>query len=276
LVVAVGAVYLAGLHVLDGVQQSSTVAVRPAVRLRLLVEAQEARKGDSELRVHGQEASQFLLVGLVEDLAKTPNSLEFTLNDASGQLKVRHYFTSASDALAEVQAGHYAGIVGSLRTSPVVHFGAAWLWPVTSADEVSYHTIEVAHVALKLRQGERQEAMMHTPEPKRVVAGGLPSSAAQWSPPKVDQLTGMGAMQVERRAAEASEKPGILEGEALKSAVMRLVQRSGEGKEEGVSIDEIIAVFSPVPTEKVRAATASLVDEGEIYNTTDDDHFQVL
>jgi hypothetical protein len=239
------------------------------VTVRLLEGALESRTGDSELRVHGQEASQFLLVGLVEDLVKTPNSFEFTLNDASGRLKVRHYFTAAPDALNDVQACRYAGIVGSLRTSPVVHFGASWLWPVTSADEVSYHAIEVAHAALKLRQGERREAMMQTPEPKRVVTGEL-------SPPKVDQLTGMGTMQVERPAETSSDKPIILDGEALKSAVRELVRRSGEGKEEGVSIIEIFGVFPAVPTERVREAAAALVDDGEIYNTTDDDHFQVL
>jgi len=239
------------------------------VTVRLLEGALESRTGDSELRVHGQEASQFLLVGLVEDLVKTPNSFEFTLNDASGRLKVRHYFTAAPDVLNDVQACRYAGIVGSLRTSPVVHFGASWLWPVTSADEVSYHAIEVAHAALKLRQGERREAMMQTPEPKRVVTGEL-------SPPKVDQLTGMGTMQVEQPAETSSDKPIILDGEALKSAVRELVRRSGEGKEEGVSIIEIFGVFPAVPTERVREAAAALVDDGEIYNTTDDDHFQVL
>jgi len=212
----------------------------------------------------------------VEDFVRTPNSIEFTINDASGQLKVRHYFTASSDAVDEVQAGRYAGIVGSLRTSPVVHFGAARLWPVTSADEVSYHTIEVAHAALKLRQGARQDAMMHTPEPKRVVAGELSGGAAQWSPPKAEQLTGTGAMHVERPAQVASEHPTILEGGALKNAVRELVRRSGEGKEEGVSIAEIFDAFSAIPSVKVRAAASALVDEGEIYNTMDDDHFQVL
>jgi len=245
------------------------------VTVRLLDEAQEARTGDSELRVHGQEASQFLLVGLVEDLAKTANSLEFTLNDASGRLKVRHYFTSASEALHDVQAGRYAGVVGSLRSSPVVHFGAAWLWSVTSADEVSYHAIEVAHAALKIRRGEKQNAMMHTPEPKRVEVGGV-SSVPQLSPPKVELFAGTGAMQVERPGMSAPTETRVLEGEALKSAILELVRKSGEGKEEGASIAEILAAFSAVPSGKVRAATTALVDDGEIYNTTDDDHFQVL
>jgi len=252
-----------------GVQRQEDKQTCMPVTVRLLEEALEARTGDNELRVHGQEASQFLLVGLVEDLVKTSNSFEFTLNDASGRVKVRHYFTGAPEALNGVQASCYAGIVGSLRTSPVVHFGAAWLWPVVSADEVSYHAIEVAHVALKLRHGAGSDAIMHTPEPKGVVAGGL-------SPPKVDGLTEKGVMQVERLAEATSEKRSILDGEALKTAVRELVGRSGEGREEGVSIVEIINAFSAVPTEKVRAATASLVDEGEIYNTTDDDHFQVL
>jgi len=246
------------------------------VTVRLLELALEERTRDNELRVHGQEAGQLILVGLVEDLARSPNSLEFTLNDASGRLKVRHYFTEASDALDGIHAGRYAGIVGSLRTSPVVHFGAAWLWSVSSADEVSYHMIEVAHAALKLRQGERREAMMQTPEPKRVIAGGPASGAAQWTPPKVDELAGVGAMQVERPADVPSAKPGAFEGEALKSAVRELVRGSGEGRDQGVSIAEIVEAFPAVLPEKVRAAAVALVDDGEIYNTTDDDHFQVL
>merc|ERR1719305_696351 len=91
--------------------------------------------------------------------------------------------------------------------------------------------------------------MMHTPEPKRVVA-------AELSPPKGDQLEGMGAMQVKGPAEATSEKRIVLEGEALKNAVRELVQRSGEGKEEGVSIIEVIDAFSAVPTAKFRATTA--------------------
>merc|ERR1740130_1892749 len=126
------------------------------VTIRALETALAQKAGDSEeLRIYGQEASQLILVGTVESLVKQAASLEFTLNDATGRIRVRYYMHgSAGDLdLERLVEGEYVHAVGSLRTAPMVHFAVLCLRPVDGADAVSYHMIEAAHAAQKLQKG---------------------------------------------------------------------------------------------------------------------------
>ena len=104
--------------------------------------------------MHGAELCNFVLVGVEEGLVQLYPGLEFVVNDASGRIKVRHYGNGDADAsIKGLVTGRYASIVGSLRMSPMLHVSALSLRLVTSADEVSYHMIEVANAALKLQNG---------------------------------------------------------------------------------------------------------------------------
>jgi len=85
--------------------------------------------------------------------------LEASLNDASGRIKARHYITDDTRKWADlVTPGSYVSVIGNVRTSPEVHFAIQMLKPVNSADDVSFHAIEVAHAALKLLKGKGSRA----------------------------------------------------------------------------------------------------------------------
>merc|ERR1719272_1815692 len=79
--------------------------------------------------------------------------VEFQLNDASGRMKVRHYASGPAmgEGLEGLTAGRYVSVIGNLRTSPAMHVSAMSFCAVSSADEVSYHMIEVALATLRLR-----------------------------------------------------------------------------------------------------------------------------
>jgi len=119
------------------------------VTARMLLDAASARQDEgSEVLIHGSEAGVIVLVGVVEALVQQSAMVEFQLNDGSSRIKVRHYGSGLTDNLTP---GRYVAIVGNLRTSPAVHVSAMSLRAVSQADEVSYHMIDVAHTALRLR-----------------------------------------------------------------------------------------------------------------------------
>ena len=77
------------------------------------------------------------------------------LNDGTGRIRARRLLTlgeSESDRFPRVEPGRYVSVVGSMRSTPVVHLSMSRVDLVDSADVVSYHRIECAHVALKLRR----------------------------------------------------------------------------------------------------------------------------
>jgi len=219
-----------------------------------------------ELRFFGTEPGVLLLVGTVEGLTRQAASVEFTLNDATGRIRTRHYLSdrqaSGLDALA---AGCYVSVFGSVRTAPEVHFAAAGLHLVESADEISYHMVEAAHASLRLRKGAAI-ADPTTPSPKKLMP-----AAEETSPPKV-----AGPAAALEAAAPTAAPRERLSGSALKKAVFKFVQAEGEGKPEGVAFTAVCSHVDPTPADEVTNALQKLVDSGEIFTTIDDAHFQIL
>merc|ERR1719382_199426 len=122
------------------------------------------RRGDTgeDLKFHGcAEPQMVLVVASVESVSKQAASLEVVLNDATGRMKGRWFLVDPQDGeLERIVPGSYVSAFGEVRASPVQHLAVKGMRPVESADEVSYHVIEAAHAALKLKTksaGKEQE-----------------------------------------------------------------------------------------------------------------------
>mmetsp|Transcript_26168 Transcript_26168/g.47801 ORF Transcript_26168/g.47801 Transcript_26168/m.47801 type:complete len:320 (-) Transcript_26168:88-1047(-) len=179
--------------------------------------AQEAAMGPvSEAKnvfVHGKEVGVMLLVGMVEEIAKQGSSMEFSINDGSGRMKVKYYVTTELPAdLASLQVGDYIKAVGSVRAAPSPHLSAVVLKKVASYDEVSYHLIEVAYAALKMQRSGQFKVPTPTPF-KLVLDPQTPApkkSTAVPVAPKNDKVE-----SPEKPLMAASEPPSQMEGVAL-------------------------------------------------------------
>lgn len=188
------------------------------VTIRILQDTLD-RKGDAEEALihgaHSTEASIVQLVGVVESLVEQAAMLEFQLNDASGRMKVRYY----GSGVKGVSVGRYVSIVGNLRTSPVPHVSAMCLQEVISANDISYHMIEVALAALRLRNPSLAAHLRASTGPRPAVDPITPAKAPQvlamggaseLSPPKADAPPKVEA-QVAVQPAIAQTTPPKLE-----------------------------------------------------------------
>jgi len=247
------------------------------VTLRILQDAAMQRGDNGELRVHGIEATMLLLVGTVETLARSLHSLEFSLNDGTGRMQARYYTNDSSTdkELADVEPGRYVSVVGSVRTAPSVHLAVTCMRLIDSPDEICYHLIEVAHAALKLKKSTVEPA---TPNPERR------ASATEITPEKVTASSedipmpqSLAAQEVIPAAPAASVKPSTkLEGPALLTAVLDFLRKEGEGKQEGVALAAITRHLASNEEQEINELMKKLVDEGEVFCTTDDEHFLAL
>eukprot|EP00933_Yihiella_yeosuensis_P004906 TRINITY_DN109313_c0_g1_i1.p1 TRINITY_DN109313_c0_g1~~TRINITY_DN109313_c0_g1_i1.p1 ORF type:complete len:295 (+),score=85.31 TRINITY_DN109313_c0_g1_i1:70-885(+) len=221
--------------------------------------AQSAENG-GEVQFYGEQPDMLILVAAVEACNKQPASIEMTINDSTGRIKARYFITDggSSNDFEEVVPGRYVNLYGQVRTTPMHHFAVVGMRPVKSADEVSYHTIEVAHTFLKL-QKKRNDPV--TPSPKKLVENVTPTKAME-----VDSAP----------AAAAPTKPAALEGDALKAAVLAFLQKESESRgDTGLNIKEIVSQFGK-SEDQVRPLLSQLVDEGEAFPTIDDDHYQAF
>lgn len=243
------------------------------VTVRILQDAIARHKDSQEVLIHGTEASIIHLVGAIESLVQQSATVEFQLNDASGRMKVRYYGSDGS-SVAGLASGRYVSIVGSLRTSPMPHISAMSLRAVETADEISYHMIEVAHAALRLLNPSK--------------TAGYQSSLAAAGPitPAKQAESGASAFL---SPAKTEAPPAVVEPAALAPmltppkadvrtcVVDALKQVQEAGNEEGISTSALLGRLpSEVSSEKVREILAQLVDEGDVFTTIDDDHFSII
>jgi hypothetical protein len=272
-----------------GQKRKQDEAVLP-VTIRSIEDALLKRQeNNGELQFYGREQGMLVLVACVEDVKKTDMSLQLSLNDGSGRIKARHYISENTKKHADaVAAGRYVNVVGSVRTSPEVHFGIQMLKPVDSADDVSFHMIEVAHSALKLMKGKGGQSDPLTPS-RPVAAKPLEKSSGGWeiSPPKLSEPKADEEMpQVSSTTAPpAAEKPpptpasaaaGPLKGAPLKKAVMDFLQKEGEGKAVGVSLSAVYKHFYTLREDEVKGVLDEFVENGDACNTIDDKHFMIV
>merc|ERR1719150_2780867 len=156
-------------------QEEKQTVLPVSIRLLETAAARAAASESGSLCIHGFEPGMLLLVGVVEAWVQQSMSVEFRINDGTGRLKARYYITDRQ--LKDVEglgAGQYVSLFGNVRTAPEFHFAVAGMRPVRTADEVSYHMVEVAHSAVRLQDGSAsavpnaQPRSPKTPEPKKL------------------------------------------------------------------------------------------------------------
>jgi len=238
------------------------------VTVHMLLDAVAARADEgSEVLIHGSEAGVVVLVGVVEALVKQTAMLEFQLNDGSGRIKVRHYGSGLTEDLT---AGRYVAIVGNIRTSPAVHVSAMSLRSVTQADEVSYHMIDVAHTALHLWSPAVANAM-HVDTVGLSLAGSSPVTGPS-TPAKVGKTDNIITPVKAEAPAAAVQIPAAKED--LRSSVLQALRNDSVGA-EGLGLSALLAQFQASP-DKLKGVLSALVDDGEVFTTTDDEHFAII
>lgn len=224
------------------------------VTIRIIQSAiAESTDGGGELKIFGEEPSMLVLVAAAEEVQKQNTSVEFMLNDGTGRFKARYFLTDPSmqKALDEIQPGMYVSVFGRVRTAPMNHFAALGVRPVQSADEISFHGIEVAHAYLKLQKAKKGYISAPAIAEKPVPAA-LPSQPSPADAPSV--------------------KP-----EEMKAAILAFLSKESPNKgDEGLAFGDIRKQFSSHSEEKVRACLVQIVDDGDSFNTIDDDHFSSL
>jgi len=261
------------------------------------VEVALEQRGESgeDLKFYGTaEPQMVLVVAAVESVARQAASLEVTLNDATGRMKGRWFLQEPQEGeLERIVPGCYVSAFGEVRASPVQHLALKGMRPVDSADEVSYHVIEVAHAALRLQKPKfGRPAEPATPAPKKDRGNDVAASIPEFSPEKqlqpgapavvADPPTATAAVAVPadkpaemREAAAAPSAPqGPPAGAELRAAVLCLLRGAAIGP-EGLHLD-VIAQKVGAGVAEVRAAVAELVDDGEVYTTITEEDFAAV
>uniref|UniRef100_A0A7S4SI25 OB domain-containing protein n=1 Tax=Alexandrium monilatum TaxID=311494 RepID=A0A7S4SI25_9DINO len=129
------------------------------VTIRMLNDAIKQQKSnggqmaglDAMYVVNGRELGMVTLVACVESIQQLQTFKAYTLSDGTGRLLVQCFGDCDAAGAQEIQPGEHVRIFGHLRGwQGQEGVNAHQIARVESANEISYHSIEVAHVHLSL------------------------------------------------------------------------------------------------------------------------------
>eukprot|EP00746_Dinoflagellata_sp_MGD_P001392 gnl/MRDRNA2_/MRDRNA2_102616_c0_seq1.p1 gnl/MRDRNA2_/MRDRNA2_102616_c0~~gnl/MRDRNA2_/MRDRNA2_102616_c0_seq1.p1 ORF type:complete len:280 (+),score=65.44 gnl/MRDRNA2_/MRDRNA2_102616_c0_seq1:76-915(+) len=257
---------------MDGTQGSSQKApasgesILMPVTIHMLEKAvaTQAHGGPSgDFKVDGRSANMLTIVAAVEELNRQQTSMEFVLNDSTGRMKARFFFP-ADLKVDNVQNGSYVSVTGFLKTQPATHFSVVALHPVRSADQISYHAIEVVYSSMRSK-GKLNSSKESATKAQEF---SLPAHQGVAAIPR-PMVNSSGQHAADPMAARAA--PAAADSGPLRDQVAAFI--SSKDNPEGVSFGELTAHFSTAASDAVRAAVTDLLDDGSAYTTIDDDHF---
>jgi hypothetical protein len=247
---------------------------------------EDAAANDGQLRFHGSatEPAMLILVAAVEVIhSRQGTCLEFSVNDASGRLRARHFAEPGQEkTFDDVIPGRYVSLHGNMRTAPVTHFSVLGFRLLKSADEISYHMLQVAHAALRARRslGTSVEA---TPAPKKtrsmVESTTTPPKSQAFGNEEVHDASMTQLEQLTSKPPVVTTKVA-LQGVELRSALLTLLQSGAVPQPEvGLTASQALQLLKQEVVggeASISSTFQSLVEEGEVFQTIDDDHYSCL
>jgi replication factor A2 len=250
----------------DSTQAFGGRAAEPAqtllpVTIKMVDTATTASGADeSDLRIDGKSLNTILIVGCVQELSKQQTAIEFSVNDSSGKMRARYFFTpDMAQTLEKVENGVYVTIVGIVKMKPTAHVSVLTMRPIQSPDEISYHEIHVAYASLKSKK-------------KPTMSGESAFSKVVSSPPRTEAPVETVVTPLRRNESNSATPPKH-EGPLKERITKFLAEPPQQQDPSGVSMSKLCASFSDSKAEDVKASMNELLDEGMVYTTIDDDHF---
>uniref|UniRef100_A0A7S0WS52 Replication protein A C-terminal domain-containing protein n=1 Tax=Pyramimonas obovata TaxID=1411642 RepID=A0A7S0WS52_9CHLO len=234
--------------------------------VRQLHEALQGGNVDESLTVDGDDLHSLTLVGKVVDAQDSSTMLSYTLDDGTGKVEVRMWLDDEGDLGQSMSGsgyakGTYVRVYGNLRTfQNQRNIVAFQIRPVVDFNEVTFHLLEAIFVHTK-----RTKAMgMGAGAPTTPNVKFNPNAPANYQTPVPAYNGNSGAN---------NNSNGM---EACQDKVMRAFETpQAATNEAGLSVDSLVQELgSMFSKEQIRTAVETLVNDGHLYSTIDDNHYK--
>lgn len=218
------------------------------------------------LFIHRQKFSSLTIVGITEDLTDAERKIEFRMRDGEGPpvkfLKWKADQCQRTEDGSMVRNGALVRVYGNICREPespeplVVAFK---IIPITDLNELTMHHIEVVASSVILSKV------------KNNVLAGLPSHSG--FPGSTVQSQDKREDEPQQQDEDPSDAPGMKLSHIM---IMKAISACKDPK--GITRDKLFKSLSEIDPAKhslIVTALEFLCNEGHVYNTIDDDHYQV-
>jgi len=223
--------------------------------------------GDSSITLSdGRPIHMVKLVAAVRSLEERSTNIFIDVEDGTGFAQVKVWINEGEDCSAisnfrqQCTDHTYIRIIGQVKEyDGARQIIANDVRAVTSGNELTYHLLEVAHSFEKSSKMQQQ--------PTSGMGYGIGNMASKNAPLKAESM----GVQV-----QGGQGGGVGGGNPLHDAVIQVIRTMGASQDGGVHVDQITAGISSqgFTSADVMNAVNYLSNEGHIYSTIDELHFQ--
>jgi len=213
---------------------------------------------DAEWMIENNEIGQITVVAQVMSIQiQTTNSV-YWLDDGSGRIEARHWMDSSNPEDMEKWGGivenTYVRVTGNLKMfGSKRYINAQHIRPSTDAHELYFHLGEAMTVDL-------------------IIARGMPPAPGQITQLNGTTTSGTGASAYTTQSrAPTNQFAGLPQ---LQRNIMEFLVGQPSNS-EGVHVGAIARAVQGGDAVQISSALDVLMDEGHVYTTIDDSHFQV-
>ncbi|GJE87148.1 replication protein A subunit [Phanerochaete sordida] len=234
-------------------RQNAQQALRP-VTISQLARASQAH-ADAEFRIDDMEIGQITLVGQVMQVKNQATNSTYVLDDGTGRFEARHWNdANAGEDERGIKENAYMRVMGTLKSfGGRTYINATHIRPCKDKHEQDFHVLEAMTVTLTLQRGPPGQQQNGHASIQQAGANGSSAYTVQASTNGTnDQWAFLPELQ--RKIVHfILSQPNHTDGVHV-SAVARAIGQDAQG---------------------ISLALDQLMDEGHVYTTSDESHFDV-
>ncbi|EKM55343.1 uncharacterized protein PHACADRAFT_173451 [Phanerochaete carnosa HHB-10118-sp] len=236
-------------------RQNSQHALRP-VTVKQLLSASQVH-ADAEFRIDDMELGHITVVGQVVQVKSQTTNSTYTLDDGTGRYEARHWNdANAGEDDKGIKENTYIRVMGTLKSFGGRNYiNATHIRPCKDPHEPYYHTLEAMAVTLMFQRGP-------------------PSGSDQQNGHMLVQKAGTNGASA--YTAQAS-KNGAHDQFAFLPELQRKIVNfilSQQSHTDGIHVSAIARAVGG-DAHAISSALDQLMDEGHVYTTCDESHFDV-
>ncbi|KAL2621550.1 hypothetical protein R1flu_001755 [Riccia fluitans] len=229
---------------------------------------------DEKFYIDGQESHNITLVGMVFGKKENFTDVSFMLDDFTGKIEVKKWIDGQdSEELVElrnIRNGIYVRIYGQLRSfQGKKNVVALSVRPIKQFDEVTFHFLEAIYVHAYNLKSQGVTVGSKSSASTRVMFSAHPALPVTPNP-----SANMRSNISSQYMAPASVPVGCNSMNECQNRVQALFDEPANlVMEQGLHVDEVARRTAGFTKQQVKEAIDHLANEGFIYATIDEDHY---
>ncbi|KAH9854240.1 replication protein A subunit RPA32 [Lenzites betulinus] len=248
-------------------RRAASHALRP-VTLKQLVDASQAHS-DADWVIGDVEIGQVTVVAQVLSVQPQTTNCIYFLHDGTAAMEARQWMDPNTEEenknREEIKENNYVRVLGSLKVfGNKRYITATHIKPYKGVDELFFHILEAATVTLTFERG---------PPPR-------PSEGAHALTNRVKNNAGGHSAYTARASAPAANVGQFSHLPPLQRHIIEFIlaqPKTDEGIHVAAIARQVATILGPEDgsAHKISAALDHLMDQGHVFSTLDDSHFNV-